>query len=481
MKFIPTSIYKVLRNLAEAEQEIYVAGGPIRDSFLERPFKDIDLTLPKGAREIAQKIARNSDGHFIPLDEEEGVFRVAINDFFLDFSNFRQGSSSIEKDLGLRDFTVNAMAVTLKEFLSLNPAYWNLIDPFEGKKDLSRGLLRALGRQNFLDDPLRMLRGYRLAAELGFTLDLQTRKWIKELHEHLNCVAKERIAAELERLFSHPAGKVVWLMAEDYILFDIFPELEMARGVAQPTFHHLDVFEHLLLALEMADLVLESPKKYFGEALFNEDPFVSIKKNSRTKAVIRLAALFHDIGKPHTFAIRHRITFYEHDRVGAEIFFKIGERLRFSKKFKKEVAHLIRHHMRPFHLLHEFRAGRLSRRAMRRLIKDVPNYPALFMVAMADSLASAGPDKESNLEKELAELFWEIHRFNEEILIKQEKERLVTGQDLIDLFGLEPGPIFRELLEAVEEARSEGKIKTREEALSLLGFLIQEKFGENFK
>ncbi|OAG28609.1 CCA tRNA nucleotidyltransferase [Thermodesulfatator autotrophicus] len=478
MNFIPSQLIDVLKDLID--QEIYVTGGPIRDTFLKRPFKDIDLTLPQGAKELAQKVAQKHHGHCVPLDEKEGVFRVVIENYFLDFSNFRQKSRSIEKDLSLRDFTINAMAVTLEEFLHESPSAWNLIDPFEGQKDLSRRLLKALGRTNFIDDPLRMLRGYRLAAELDFALEAQTRKWIKELHKHLGHVARERIATELELLFSHTAGKVIALMAEDELLFEIFPELKAARNVTQPSFHHLDVFGHLLLALEMSDLVIEAPEKYFGDLEAN-NPFTSIKDSPRKKTAIRLAALFHDIGKPHTFAIRHRITFYEHDRVGAEIFLKIGERLRFPKKFTKEVALLIRHHMRPFHLLHEFKVNRLSRRAIRRLIKDVPDYPSLFMVAMADSLASAGPDKEPGLEIELANLFWEIHHFNQEVLINQEKERLVTGQDLIDLFGLEPGPIFRELLEAVEEARSEGKIKTREEALSFLGILIQEKFRENFK
>ncbi len=455
-------------------------GGSIRDALLGRRFKDIDLTVPQGAKEIAFDVAQKYGDAFVPLDEEEGVYRVATKGFFLDFSSFRKGTKTIEKDLLLRDFTINALAVPLRDFLEASPTNWPIIDPAEGQKDLSRRVLRALGRANFCDDPLRMLRGYRLAAELGFELKEGTRGLVRELHPSLARVSPERISAELLALFSHQAGAIVSLMAEDEILFTIFPELLAAQGVAQPSFHHLDVFGHLLLALKSADTVIKEPERFFGPQASEKRVFEEILADPKKQAAVRLAALFHDIGKPHTFAIRHRITFYEHDRVGEEIFWQMGRRLRFAKKFIKDVASLIKHHMRPFHLLKEYllkeyRAGRLSKRAMRRLLKDVPDYRALFMVAMADSLASAGPDKEEGLEALLASLFWEIYAFEQEIFTKQAQKRLVTGRDLIEIFGLEPGPLFKELLEAVEEARAEGQIKTRNEALSFLTHLIKEK------
>ncbi len=476
MARLPQTVKKILEALSTRE-EVYVAGGPVRDTLLGRAFKDIDLTVPSGARELAKKIAHDFQGRLIILDEEEEVFRVAVEGFFLDFSRFRKGALDITEDLKERDFTINALAVSLKEFLNLPPSRWSLIDPLAGRKDLARRLVRAIGRENLSDDPLRMLRGYRLAAELSFNLEADTRKWIRELATEIEKVARERITAEIKALFAQKAGPLVSLMAEDEILFVIFPELEEARGVSQPSFHHLDVFGHLLLSLEMEDLIIEAPERYFGLPEEAHNPFEEAQKDPQKQIILRLAALFHDVGKPKTFAIRHRITFYEHDRVGAEIFWHLGERLRFPKRLSKEVAHLIRHHMRPFHLLREFREGRLTRRAMRRLIKDVPRYEMLFMVAMADSLASAGPDKEPGLEQELAALFWEIHRFHQETLAVQERERLVTGKDLIDLFGLEPGPLFRELLEAVEEARAEGLVKTREDALSYLTNLIREKYA----
>ena len=472
---IPETVKEALHHLSS--REIYVCGGAIRDALLGRPFKDLDLTVPGGAHKLARQIAQKFAAHLVALDEKEEVFRVVIGDFFLDFSRFRKETRSIVEDLKERDFTINALALPLKDFLDLPPQKWSLIDPLGGQKDLERRLVKAIGRENLLDDPLRMLRGYRLAAELSFSLEARTRGWVQELAFEIQKVSPERIVSELKALLAVKAGRIISLMAEDEILFAIFPELERARGVAQPSFHHLDVLGHLLLSLEMEDLVIEDPGRYFGR--WEEgNPFSSISFDPEKQIILRLAALFHDIGKPETFAIRHRITFYEHDRVGAQIFVKLAERLRFPKKLARETAHLIRHHMRPFHLLGEYRKGRLTKRAMRRLIKDVPRYEMLFMVAMADSLASAGPDKEPGLERELADLFREIHRFYRETLVVQEKERLVTGRDLIDLFGLEPGPLFRELLEAVEEARAEGKLKTREEALQFLSSLISKRFQQ---
>ncbi len=470
---LPRGLKEALLELAK--EEVYVAGGPVRDTLLKRPYKDLDLVVPKEVRAVSEKLARKLGTKVIVLDEKEGVFRLPIGEnFFLDFSQFRKGARDIIQDLKARDFTINALAVPLSDFLNKSPSNWPIIDPTGGVRDLRRSFIRAIALENLLDDPLRILRAYRLAAELGFKIEAQTREYVKELASKIKEVALERVGTEVKLLFEVPCGLIVSLMAEDRLLFELFPELSESEGVPQPTFHHLDVLGHSLLALEMADEVIKDPLAYFG--LGEDDPFGPLLRRPEEQRAIRLAALFHDVGKPATFAVRHRITFYEHDRVGAETFMKIGQRLRFSKKFTQKVALLIRCHMRPFHLLREFKAGRLSNRAKRRLLKDCPDYVSLFLVAMADSLASAGPDKEEGLETELAALFWEIHRFYEETLRPQQKTRLVTGRDLIELFGLEPGPIFRELLEKVEEARAEGLIKDREEALSFLAKLIREKF-----
>ncbi len=473
---LPNKLRLALLDLT-TQVEVYLSGGSIRDLLLNRKTRDIDLVVPNQAHKWAKFVANRIEARLVVLHKEEGVVRVVSPEgVIIDFSEFRGGAKDISQDLELRDFTINALAVPLKEALTTPVSSWKIIDPTGGLKDLYHQIIRVIAKENLEADPLRLLRTYRFFAELGFTIDIRTRSYISELNTRLPNVAAERISTELQLIFeTHRAGRAISLMDEDHLLKVIFPELEAARGVKQPSFHHLDVLGHSLLTLDMADQILKEPKAFFGEG--EDDPFHSIICDPEKSAIVRMAALFHDIGKPATFKIRERITFYEHDRVGAELFWSIGKRLRFSKKFTKKVALLIRHHMRPFYLLKEFCAGRLTKRAMRRLINACQDYVSLFLVAMADSLASAGPDKNKDLESYLADLFWEIHNFYQETLVPVSKTRLITGKDLIEIFGLEPGPIFRELLEKIEEARVEGKIKTRKEALHYLSSLLTKEYA----
>ncbi len=457
-------IVELLRSLVSAG-EIYVTGGAIRDVLQGRQIKDLDLTLVDlSPRKVAEQAARELSWALVPLHEEFGVFRVSQGGFCLDFSGLRPGAHNLEEDLRRRDFTFNALAVSLKEILDLPPERWPVIDPCGGLPDLQKGLIRAIARENLKEDPLRILRAYRFLALNYGKIVPETRKWLSEERAGLSRIARERIVYELEHIFkSERTGETLSLMAEDGVLFELFPVLAEGQGVAQPSFHHLDVWEHNLEALRKAEEVLRDPEIFFG----TREPFEELRKNSERKMAVKLAALFHDVGKPRTFALRDRITFYEHEKVGAHLWIEAAERLRFRKGLIKLVARLIRNHMRPFHLLGEKEKGRLTNRAKRRLIRDVPEYTELFVVAMADALAAQGPDKEPGEEKRLAELFHEIRAFQEEILRETERERLITGYDLMAL-GFKPGPIFRELLEAVEEARVEGRIKTREEALEFL-------------
>ncbi len=473
---LPNKIRLALLDLA-TKAELYLSGGSVRDLLLNRKICDIDLVVSNKSHELAQFLANKIQASLVVLHVEEGVVRVISPEgIIIDFSEFRGCAKDISHDLELRDFTINALAVPLKEALTTPVSSWKIIDPTGGRKDLANQTIRSISKENLEADPLRLLRAYRFFAQLGFTIDMKTRSYISELNTRLLSVASERIARELQLIFeTHQAGRTLYLMEEDHLLKVIFPELETARGVKQPSFHHLDVLGHSLLTLDMADQVLKEPKTFFGEG--EDDPFHSIIFDPERSAIVRMAALFHDIGKPITFKIRDRITFYEHDRVGAELFWSIGKRLRFSKKFVKKVTLLIRHHMRPFHLLREFLTGRLTKRAMRRLINACPDYVSLFLVAMADSLASAGPDKNKDLESYLADLFWEIHNFYQETLSPVSSTRLVTGNDLIEIFGLEPGPIFRELLEKIEEAHVEGKIKDRKQALHYLSSLLTKEYS----
>ncbi|MBX6421992.1 CCA tRNA nucleotidyltransferase [Thermosulfurimonas sp. F29] len=448
--------------------EVYVTGGAVRDILRGERVGDLDLTVVDlSPLEVAEEAARRLSWALVPLHEDFGVFRVAHGGFSLDISGLRPGAVDIEEDLRLRDFTFNALAVPLPEALEKTPSEWPLLDPCLGLRDLKSGLIRAISRRNLVDDPLRILRAYRFYA-LGFgEIEEETRRWLSAERERLLGVARERIAHELMLILkSKRAGETFSLMAEDEVFFVIFPELAEARGVPQPAFHHLDVLGHSLEALRRAEEVLEAPEKFFGTG----EPFREVLKDPERVVAVKLAALFHDAGKARTFAPpgkrSDRITFYEHEKVGAEMFEAWATRLRWKRSLAKKVQTLIRHHMRPFFLLELYLEGRLTVRARRRLIRDCPDYPLLFLLALADALAARGPASEKDTPDKLVELFEDLHRFAREIVSRVERERLVTGHDLIEIFGLKPGPVFREILSALEEARMEGRVKDRAGALA---------------
>ncbi len=457
------ALEKGLKELAS--REVYLTGGAVRDILRGQKVQDLDLTVLESPEPLAREIAQRLSWTLIPLHEEFGLWRIARGSFTVDLSGLRPGASDLWEDLRLRDFTFNALAVKLEKALYTPPENWPLIDPARGVEDLKKGIIRALSQKNLEEDPLRILRAYRFQAWRYGKIEEETRSWLRELKAQLLSVAAERIEHELRLIMeSSQGGKTVRLMAEDGVLDVLFPEISWARGVPQPSFHHLDVFGHLLLSLEWAERILGRPE-FFWE---DPRPFRELLLNPERVAAVKWAALFHDLGKPYTLVFRERLTFYEHEKVGAELFWKRAQALRFKKRLAQRVVHLIRHHMRPFHLLEEWEEGRLTARAQRKLLRDVPDYPDLFVVAMADSLAAQGPDKDPKEFRRLARFFEHLRAFQRENLKKVEKKRLVTGRDLIEIWKLKPGPLFRVLLEAVEEAQVEGQVKTRSEALRFL-------------
>ena len=463
---------KVLGRLAAARQvQVYLAGGSVRELALGRQPPDLDLAVSAQTLELARELAAALQGTFVLLDEEERTARVVWQGEILDLAEFR--APTLEGDLKARDFTVNAMALELEAVLGRRPLA--LVDPTGGLHDLARGLIRIISPENLGYDPLRLLRAYRFAATHGFRLTPETAAAVRRYLPGFPRVAGERVHQELFLLLAAPrAGAVLQDMDEAGLLTQVFPELSDAREVEQNGFHHLDVFHHLLETVICLEEVLAAPEKYFGELAGELGRYLAGHHKS---AVLKLAALFHDAGKPQVQDRRSRpdrYTFYYHEKVGLEIFAGVAQRLRLSIAEKKTVDTLIQLHMRPFLLLPAFRERELTFRALGRLVRAArAELPGLFALAMGDSLAGQGPQKPPDSEAVLADLADEAFRFLKERLEPQERlPRLVNGHDLIRL-GLKPGPRFRQILTAVEEAQWEGAVHTREEALRLVQDLVK--------
>lgn len=474
---------KVLASAGDA----FVAGGPVRDWLLGRGCQDIDMVFEKEAVKKASVFAGRTKGHFVPLDLDEGVARVILPGIVFDFSQFRQGAVSIYEDLRQRDFTFNALAIPLESSFPILQAVvegnevdvrgriegergpFLIIDPTGGMLDLQSGVIRAISLKNLDDDPLRLLRAYRFRAQLGFDIEEETAKWIEAVSGRLPDVSPERVSHELGLIMdTGHAARVFSEMLDAGLLFEFFPELYEMRGVEQPGFHHLDVLGHSLEALRAVEDLIKDPCLKFLLC----GPLAGwIAANPVKVPHLKWAALFHDTGKPSCKGERgRRATFYHHDEKGAGLASGIGNRLRWSRRAVEFTSGLIGLHMRPFHLLTDLRRGGPSLRAMRRLVMEInADYPALFLLSMADSMAGCGPLKPPELDLEIARLWEKVHRFYVDTLTPtRQRRRLLTGHDIIAGLGLSPGPIIGKALDLIEEAQLEGLVRSREEAVSFL-------------
>lgn len=466
----PAPVRRALLGMAlGGTDNLYLVGGTVRDWLLGREAADLDVSCAAPAHEMVGRLRRELGGGTIVDLSAAGdeTLRLVWRGFQVDVASFRAGTTSIEGDLCLRDFTVNAMAVALRGVAESRPPA--VIDPAGGLADLRQRRLRHLPGA-FEADPLRLLRGYRLAATLGFDLDDATRGEVAAKAAMIRTVAAERVTVELRGIFASPAtSATVKAMEDDRLLPHLFAELCLGRGIEQPGFHHLDVFGHSLLALAKMEEILAHPGRFFPGQ--EERIAQYLGQGPAVAARLKWAALLHDLGKPATRSLPAddlgRVTFHGHDQEGERLLARFAERSRWSREEGERVGRLIAMHMHPFHLCNVARGGRVSPRAILKLCRRADEeLIGLFLLAMADSLASLGVEKPPRMEEELRQLFEQVQElYVARIADALHGPPLVTGRDLIDRFGLAPGPLFKEVLDEVITARAEGKVNDRAEAL----------------
>lgn len=472
----PQVLQALLRLSAKNTGPLYLVGGTVRDWLLGRSACDIDIAASCSASVLAKQLrAELGGGTLVDLSgQDDEAVRVVWRKEQVDFATFRAGTTTIEGDLRLRDFTVNAMAVPLAA-LATDGELLRLIDPTGGLADLRDGrIVHCPGA--FVADPLRMLRGFRLSATLGFHLADKTRAEVRRHAARIARAASERIGYELRLIFHTPETvRVLKVMDEDGLLAFLLPELYRGKGVVQPEFHHLDVLGHSLLAVTCMEQILSDPQRYFPGRIAEITKYL---QQENTLFCVKWAALLHDIGKPATRDVQPgkdgRVTFYRHDEEGVAIFREFAERCRWSRADIERTGGLIGMHMHPFHLCNVARAGKITRRAALKLCQRAgSDLPGLFLLAMADSMASRGEKKPERMEEELRELFDSVQKmYDEHIQPVLFGPRLLTGKDLIREFGLQPGPVFTTLLEALEVARVEGEVTDRRSALAFIGAFL---------
>jgi poly(A) polymerase len=489
---IERSLMILLRRLQEhfAGEGVraYLVGGSLRDILLGRPVRDIDLAVAADPLAVSRELAELLGGAPVPLDAERGVARVVLPaNAPITNIDLTPLHGDIESDLARRDFTVDAMAVPL-DGLGGAP---KLIDPCDGEGDLERRLVRAADDDVFRDDGLRLLRGIRLCAELGFSLEESTAARMRRDAGHLRSAAPERQRDELARMLATArAGEALRRLDEIGLLDIVFPEVTAARGVEQPKEHYWNVFDHALETVAAFDWMLgrEPPAQRRQAAYWRElwqqlgwypglrDHFDEEVVEGRSWAVLlKLAGLLHDVSKPETRAPDKtgRIRFFGHAKLGAEKAGRVMRRLRFSGREAKLVALMVREHLRPMQLANQ---GPPTRRALYRYFRDTGDAAVdVLLLTLADHCAARGPRMRLD--------GWRNHiTYVRYILARRHLDetlaappRLLTGNDVMQTLGVGPGPAVGRILAAVAEAQGAGEIATREEALALVSRLAAEE------
>jgi tRNA nucleotidyltransferase/poly(A) polymerase len=455
-------------------REIYLVGGSVRDLLIGmHDIRDIDLLMPSGSEAAARSFADTIDGSFFFLDKERGITRVvkqANGDIIqFDFTNFE--GPDLHADLGRRDFTINAMALDLREFVARRTVS-GLIDPFHGREDVRNKVVRMTQPEVLEQDPLRLLRAIRFAATLGFLIEDETASRIRLKSKLLRGPSPERVRDELFLVLAERnSEKHLMLMDSLGLLAPLLPELEPLRGFSPGRYHVHDVLTHSIKTAGYLDSVLDdlkniSPDHHAAVLAHLEEP---LERGVPRKAALRFACLIHDIAKPETFSnVDGHISFHGHDSLGAEKAAVICRRFRLSRDTEKMVAKVIQQHMRLFNLS---MPGGPSRNATYRYCRDLgDSLPESLLLAQADARATyeiMPREKFTDTERPMAEVLG--HYYTK--FLKVETEPLVTGGDLIRM-GLTPGPKFREILDEIKERQAEGTLKDRREALDYLKGVI---------
>jgi poly(A) polymerase len=468
---VPRTLAYLAQLIKLTPQPVYLVGGSVRDLLIgTADLKDIDIVMPKDSESVARHFADAIGGSFFFLDEERKITRVVRSSdrgiIQFDFTNFE--GADLAADLGRRDFTMNAMALDLREFIK-DRSLGKIIDPFHGKEDVRNKLIRMVKPEVLDEDPLRLLRAVRFSATLGFTVEIATAEQIRHRARLLAMPSPERQRDELFLILAERnAESHLTLMDSLGLLTHLLPELDALTGFAPGGYHLYDVRTHSIKAAGYVDSVLDDLSRispaYVQLILDHLDQ--PLENLVPRKAALRFACLLHDIAKPETFSQNEegRIHFYGHDNLGAEKAKKFCRRLGLSRDTEAVVAAVIKQHMRLFNLS---TPGGPSKNAMHRYCRDMKSAVLEGLIlAQADARATYDlmpKEKFTDTEKPMSAVL----EYYYEKYLKAEEKPLVTGDDLIER-GLSPGPRFREILDEVKERQAAGLLRDRNEALEFV-------------
>jgi poly(A) polymerase len=482
-----------IRSVAPNQVPIYLVGGAVRDHLLGKEIKDLDFVLDGNTASISLAVKRILKARSFILDDNRQTARVIHKlpngeNILLDFVKLT-GFSLIE-DLQNRDFTINAMAVELSQ-----PGF--LLDPLNGRSDLAQGILKTCSENSMQDDPLRVLRGIRIALNYGLQIDDASSQLMTETAPSLACISGERLRDELFIILalSQP-DKALRMMDRFNCLLPILPELELLKSVPVSAPHVHGLWDHTLQVAvylnALLDAILQNEQNIILsypfasqliERIWSFQPELKkylindIQQERSRKNLLLFSALYHDTGKPETMQLGkdRRLHFRGHAKESLLAVTNRTIALALSNHEIELISTVVANHMRIHDLANSPNAP--SSKAIYRYFRDCSEYGIdICLLSLADMWATyehtLSKDqwiRELDVVRSLLHAFW----FQTSEVVNPPK--LLSGDDLRDVFGLTPGPIYAEILDALKEEQAGMNLRTREEALAFVQTILQKK------
>jgi len=452
------------------DKDMYLVGGSVRDYYIKKDIWDFHIVTQGDAASIAENFASLMKKQVMSLDKKNKNSRVVLNndnDKKITFDFCSMKGKDIYEDLSKRDFTMNALAVKIEDG-KIN--FEHVIDPYNGIKDVRKNIIREVSEDIFEEDPIRMIRAIRLMSQLNFDISDEMHGLIKKNSKRIKEIPGEKLSNEIFKILGFKRSYYYFGFMDKHldILGEVFPEIEPMKEVGKCKYHVVDAWTHSLHTMRVIEKIIYA-ERYFEKHLRNayNKHTKQIIVNGHTKMqLMKLAALFHDIGKPKARWIDEtgRVRFRGHEIVGAEIMANISERLGLSKKEKRYLCKIVKEHMWPLTL---YKTNDVSGRALYDLFKNFGEDTLdIILIGLADIISTRQllkPHEEMGMYKVHAEYL--ANNYLTRFKGLQDISHIVNGDDILKEFNIEDKRIIGDILDSVKKAIFFGKIPLERERI----------------